>query len=175
MKIVVLQGSPRKAGHTVQMVEGFAKGAREAGHEVEIIPVADKKIGGCLGCMYCQNQGQGTCVQNDDMGPILDTLWQCDMVVIAAPIYYATLSAQMQVVIQRTYARGPVTAIKKSALIVSADWPGMFEAAAWQYKTAVVDYWQTEDMGIFTANMQEGEEASPAGLAKKLYEFGKAL
>ena len=49
MNIVVLSGSPRKGANTDTMVEAFAETAREAGHTVEVIRVAGKKIAGCLG------------------------------------------------------------------------------------------------------------------------------
>ena len=53
MNIVVLSGSPRKGANTDTMVEAFAETAREAGHAVEVVRVASKKIAGCLGCQYC--------------------------------------------------------------------------------------------------------------------------
>ena len=53
MNIVVLSGSPRKGANTDTMVEAFAETAREAGHTVEVVRVASKKIAGCLGCQYC--------------------------------------------------------------------------------------------------------------------------
>ena len=49
MKILVLNGSPHENGATVHMVNAFADGARESGHDVKVISVAHKKIGGCLG------------------------------------------------------------------------------------------------------------------------------
>ena len=67
MKIVVLNGSPRVNGNTAAMTKAFAEGAAEAGHEVEIVPVAKLKIAGCLGCEYCHTKGGGKCVQKDDM------------------------------------------------------------------------------------------------------------
>lgn len=53
MNIVVLSGSPRKGANTDIMVETFAQSAREQGHAVEVVPVARKRIAGCLGCKYC--------------------------------------------------------------------------------------------------------------------------
>ena len=65
MNIVVLSGSPRKGANTDTMVETFAETAHEAGHTVEVIRVAGKKIAGCLGCQYCFAH-EGVCVQKDD-------------------------------------------------------------------------------------------------------------
>ena len=70
MNIVVLSGSPRKGANTDTMVETFAETAHEAGHTVEVIRVASKKIAGCLGCQYCFTH-EGACVQKDDMADVI--------------------------------------------------------------------------------------------------------
>ena len=93
MKIVVLSGSPRKGANTDTMVEAFAETAREAGHTVEVIRVAGKKIAGCLGCQYCFTH-EGTCVQKDDMADVIESLKGADMVVFASPIYWFDITAQ---------------------------------------------------------------------------------
>ena len=66
MKVTVLVGSPRKGGNTELMVDEFVKGAKEVGHEVEKILLADKNVGGCKACEYCFAH-DGECVQKDDM------------------------------------------------------------------------------------------------------------
>ena len=93
MNIVVLSGSPRKGANTDTMVEAFAETAREAGHTVEVIRVASKKIAGCLGCQYCFAH-EGTCVQKDDMADVIESLKGADMVVFASPIYWFDITAQ---------------------------------------------------------------------------------
>ena len=87
MKIVVLNGSPRVNGNTAAMTKAFAEGAAEAGHEVEIVPVAKLKIAGCLGCEYCHTKGGGKCVQKDDMRKLYPLLEEAEMIVFASPIY----------------------------------------------------------------------------------------
>lgn len=91
MKILVLNGSPRPRGNTAAMVEAFAEGARESGHEVTVIPVCQKKIGGCLACEYCHTKGEGKCVQQDDMQEIYPVLEEAEMIVLASPIYLSQL------------------------------------------------------------------------------------
>ena len=54
-KILVISASPRKGGNSDLLCDQFAKGAREAGHEVEKIRLAEKKVGYCTGCYACQN------------------------------------------------------------------------------------------------------------------------
>ncbi len=52
MKILILNGSPKPNGNTAAMVAAFAEGARESGHDVQIVDVCQKKIAGCLACEY---------------------------------------------------------------------------------------------------------------------------
>ena len=105
MKIAILNGSP-KIGNTAAMVNAFAEGAKEAGHEVEILHVGKMKINGCLACEYCHGKGEGKCVQKDDMEQVMPAYKDADMVVYASPIYYFGMTAQLSAAIQRVYAIG---------------------------------------------------------------------
>ena len=69
MKIVVLNGSPRKGGNTEIMAQAFAEAARKNQNEVSVLDVASMNICGCLGCKYCWAH-KGECVQKDDMGKV---------------------------------------------------------------------------------------------------------
>jgi multimeric flavodoxin WrbA len=101
--IVILSGSPRKGGTTDRLVDALLTGAKEAGKSVSLFRVADLKIGGCLGCNHCFEE-QGVCVQKDDMLPILDALRKADAIVLASPVYYFGVTAQLKLAIDRTYA-----------------------------------------------------------------------
>ena len=59
MKIVIMNGSPRVNGNTAAMVEAFARGAKEAGHQVETVVVGTMKINGCKSCDWCHGAGKG--------------------------------------------------------------------------------------------------------------------
>ena len=104
MNILVLNGSPRPTGSTKQMVESFRQGAVSAGHQVSVVDVCRKHIGGCLACEYCHTKGHGTCIQKDDMQEIYDLLKSAEMLVIASPIYYHGLSGQIKCVIDRFHS-----------------------------------------------------------------------
>ena len=69
MKIVVLNGSPRKGGNTEIMVQAFADATKKT-NQVKILNVALMNIRGCLGCQYCWTH-QGECVQKDDISNLL--------------------------------------------------------------------------------------------------------
>lgn len=94
MKILVLNGSPRTNGNTAAMVNAFAKGAKENGHTITVVPVCKKKIAGCLACEYCHTKGAGKCIQQDDMQEVYPVLEEAEMLVVASPIYYFGFSGR---------------------------------------------------------------------------------
>ena len=171
MKILVLNGSPHSNGATTDMVTAFASGATEAGHEVQIINVAQKNIRGCLACEYCRTH-EGACIQKDDMQEIYPAILSADMVVFASPIYYFTLSAQLQAVIHRTYSIDIPKNVKKVALIMSSGSAYVYGPAIAQYYQSIVEYWDVENAGIFTAN---GKQNKSEEKRQELYSFGKSL
>ena len=79
-KVLILSSSPRKGGNSDILCDEFARGAIEAGNEVEKIRVAEKKLSPCLGCYFCRDHG-GRCVFNDDMADILQKIIDCDVLV----------------------------------------------------------------------------------------------
>ena len=128
MKIAVLNGSPRK-GTTTAMVQAFREGAEAAGHVVEEYQVGKMKIAGCLACEYCHTKGEGTCIQKDDLEKILPAYKEADMIVFASPIYYFTMSAQIEAAIQRVYCIGKPLKAKKAALLLTSGSPGVYDSA----------------------------------------------
>lgn len=158
MRVLVLNGSPHAHGHTSALVEAFAQGAREAGHEVEILQVGRMDIAGCLGCDACRRNG-GTCVQHDDEQRVYDALESADALVIASPIYHFMLSAQMEAAIQRTHAIGVPARPAKTALILNSGSDGVYDLAIGQWRRVFVDWMGMQDGGVLTAHgSQSGEE-----------------
>lgn len=102
--VLILSGSPRKGGNSDLLCDEFLRGAKEAGHNVEKIRIATKKIAPCSACYYCRDHG-GTCVQKDDMADILQKMIDADVLVLASPVYFYAINAQMKALIDRTVAR----------------------------------------------------------------------
>lgn len=117
--IVILSGSPRKNGNTNLLCRQFQQGAEEAGHSVRFIPLAEKRIGFCRACDVCMRSG-GACIQKDDMENILCAFQQADVVVLATPVYFYGVSAQMKACIDRTYPIWQHLGRKEVYYIVSA-------------------------------------------------------
>ncbi|MDO4280076.1 MAG: flavodoxin family protein [Peptococcaceae bacterium] len=159
MKILVLNGSPRPQGHTAAMVEAFAWGAEEAGHEVTVIDVCKKKIAGCLACEYCHTKGNGKCIQNDDMQEIYPLLESSEMIVFASPVYYQGFTAQLQCAIHRIYALDKPKGLKKTAMILSSGAPDVYDGIFFEYKKSFLIYLGLEDMGVVTQCSADNFEA----------------
>ena len=154
MNILILQGSPRANGNTAWMAEEYRKAAEAAGHKVTLADVAHKKITGCMACEYCHGKGNGACIQKDDMQQLYPLLAEAEILVLAAPIYYFTMSAQIQAAIQRIYNMNKPGKLKKMALLLSSYSPGVYDGAAGEYR-GIVSYWGVEDTGIVTARIDE--------------------
>ena len=102
-KILVISSSGRKGGNSDLLCDQFAKGAREAGHEVEKIRLAEKKVGYCTGCYACQKLHK--CVQNDDANELVEKMLAADSIVLATPVYFYSMNAQLKALIDRTVSR----------------------------------------------------------------------
>ena len=102
--VLILSGSPRKGGNSDLLCDEFLRGAVEAGHTVEKIRVAEKKIGYCNGCYFCEKSG-GVCAKKDDMAELLQKIIDADVIVLASPVYFYSIDAQLKTVIDRTVAR----------------------------------------------------------------------
>ncbi len=101
-KILVLRGSPRKNGNSAALAEQAVQGAREAGASIEEALLDRMSIRPCNACDMCRTKGQ--CVIQDDMQTLYPKLQEADAIVIASPIYYFTMSAQVKLCIDRWYA-----------------------------------------------------------------------
>lgn len=98
--ILILSSSPRRAGNSDTLCNEFMRGAKDAGHSVEKIFLRDKTINYCTGCSTCSLH-QKPCPQKDDMPEILAKMLDADIIVMATPVYFYTMSAQMKTLIDR--------------------------------------------------------------------------
>lgn len=102
--VLILSGSPRKGGNSDLLCDEFLRGALEAGNQAEKIFIRGKKIAPCSACYYCKDHG-GACAIKDDMAEILDKMQAADVIVMASPVYFYSIDAQMKAVIDRCVAR----------------------------------------------------------------------
>lgn len=117
--ILILSSSPRRGGNSDTLCNEFLRGAIDAGHTVEKIFLGDKKINYCTGCSTCSLRGK-PCPEKDDMPEILDKMVAADIIVMATPVYFYTMSAQMKTLIDRCCGRYTLITGKEFYFIVTA-------------------------------------------------------
>ena len=177
MNILILSGSPRKDGNTEMLVDAFAKGTMEH-HQVEIVSVRDYKVNPCLGCNACFMNDDHTCVQKDDMSAIYEKMSQADMLVIASPVYFYGISAQLKAVIDRFH--NPIRdtfRIKKMALLLvgAASLPELFDAILTEYNLCL-NFFNLEDAGkILVRGVKDKGDIKNTDTLNNAYIFGGSI
>ncbi len=118
MKVCIVNSSPRYGGNCDVLCQQFSNGARDAGHEVEVINLREKDIHPCIGCYGCRNTH--VCVRKDDMQEILPKLIEADVIVFASPVYFYSISGQMKCMIDRCIANHKAIVNKQFYFIITA-------------------------------------------------------
>ena len=177
MNILILSGSPRKGGNTDLLVEAFVKGASQK-HHVEVVSVHDYKVNPCMGCNACFKSESNSCVQKDDMPLIYEKMAVADMLVIASPVYFYGLSAQLKAVIDRFH--NPIRDtyhIKKTALLLvgAASLPELFDGILAQYRLCL-NFFKLENAGrVLVRGVKDKGDIRNTGALHEAFELGLNL
>ena len=176
-KIVVLVGSMRKGGNTDLLAQAFTEGASK-NNDVEIVSVADYKVNPCIGCNSCFTRKENSCFQNDDMSVIYEKLSTADIVVIASPVYFYGISAQLKAIIDRLHTpmRNKFKTKKLALLLVgAASLPNLFDSIKLQYQL-VLDYFHLEDVGmVLVRGVKEKGDIEGNDALNEAYELGLSI
>lgn len=178
-KIVVLNGSPRRNGNTSALIREFTKGAQEAGHDVTAFLLHDMEIKGCKGCWGGGKDPQNPCTIKDDMGQIYPAYIEADIVVLASPLYYWSISGQLKSTFDRLFAvaemdqnhRNPQ---KDAVLLMAAEGHGFDESVYWYERLMKHIQWRDRGRVLMGSVHQPGDAEGKPEL-KKAYELGKSL
>jgi multimeric flavodoxin WrbA len=102
MKVLGINGSPRKGGNTDAILKMAFEPLEEAGIETEIIRIGGARIRGCTACMACFRNRNGRCVIEDDMlNEVVAKFGSIDGIVLGSPTYYADVTSDMKAFIDR--------------------------------------------------------------------------
>ena len=143
MKFCILMGSPRERGNTASLLVPFLEECGAIGVETQLIPLYDRAVNPCLGCMTCQDAAGGPgCVQDDDFEEIFQTMADCDVIVLATPIYAFFCTAPMKALLDRAIYAGTknygrekgarLLAGKRLAAIATCGYPPEKGADLWE-------------------------------------------
>ena len=100
ISVLGIAGSPRRSGNSELLLDQFLVGAESGGAEVAKVLAARLKIAGCIECDRCWSDGR--CVVQDEFQDLYERLIAADIIVLATPVFFAGLPAQLKAVIDRS-------------------------------------------------------------------------
>ena len=129
MKLLAINGSPRKNGNTAQLLEKVVAGAVSANAQAEIVHLRELKFSGCISCFQCKEptgKSYGRCAVRDDLTAVLDKAHEADVIVLGSPFYFSTETAFMRACMERlwfqyylyTTQKPPLSPRKKAVALV---------------------------------------------------------
>lgn len=104
MKVLAINGSPRKTWNTATLLEHALQGAADQGAETELVQLYDLNYKGCVSCLACKTRGgaqYGSCAMNDDLAPLLKRIAVADALILGSPIYFGCVSGEMRSFMER--------------------------------------------------------------------------
>jgi multimeric flavodoxin WrbA len=104
LKLLAINGSPRKTWNTATLIKNALEGAARQGAETELVHLYDLTFRGCVSCFACKTLGgesYGRCAVRDDLKPILDKIPNADVLLLGSPIYFGSVTGEMQSFLER--------------------------------------------------------------------------
>ncbi|MHA7109499.1 flavodoxin family protein [Sunxiuqinia elliptica] len=100
MKVLAINGSPRKNGNTKLIIERVFHPLQEAGIETEFFQLGGKPVHGCTACGKCRQVKDGRChIKNDTINLAIEKMLEADAIILGSPVYFADVSAEMKALI----------------------------------------------------------------------------
>jgi len=174
--VLIISSTPRKGGNSEILCDEFARGATASGHFAEKINLRDKKISFCTGCGFCQAH-PGKCSQRDDMKDILEKMVAAEVIVLATPVYFYSMCAQLKVFIDRVCPRYTEISNKKLYLIATAadSSKSAFDGTIAGFRGFLDCLDNPEEAGIACgAGLHNLGDAKVSSTMKTAYEMGQA-
>jgi multimeric flavodoxin WrbA len=119
MKLLAINGSPRKKHNTAQLLEKVVQGAVSAGAEAELLHLIGRQYTGCISCFNCKKIGgkhYGRCAVRDDLTEVLDKAHAADAIVLGSPFYFSIESSFMRACMERLWFQYYLYSTKKAPL-----------------------------------------------------------
>ena len=178
-KILILNGSPRQNGNTASLTKAFTKGAEESGNTVTEFFVADMNISGCRSCYKGTKNPYDPCVIKDDMSKIYPEYVDCDVLVLASPLYYWNISSYLKTVFDRFFGvaecyPGLKNPFKETVLIMAAEGDG-FEQSIYWYDGMVKNVGWKNIGKILCGFVEHPGDTEGKIEISKAYELGKSI
>ncbi|HDP25903.1 MAG TPA: flavodoxin family protein [Deltaproteobacteria bacterium] len=182
-KVLVIMGSPRKKGNSAILAQKIARGAKSAGATVETLYLHGMNIEFCTSCFKCQKHGSKGCVIHDDMQQIYQAMLEADAWIIASPVYWFSMSAQIKAWMDRclaftTYAKDSFVG-KRIAIAMSYGGDDPFDSGCVNALRTFQDaygYVGAKIVGmVYGSAMKAGEIRLKESLMQSAEDLGKKL
>jgi multimeric flavodoxin WrbA len=178
MKVVSFLGSPRINGNTATLLDSVIKGMRDAGdiHNEQIF-LHEKNIKPCAGCNSCKKNDTGMCIVKDDMQEMYKLMGSADYIILATPIYWWTVSAQMKLLIDRIYGMNFKCGSKKIVLLMTyeGELPNSGPETTEKLFYEICEYLKMEAAGVLGVCTGKIEVRNNQSALSNGFEFGKKL
>ncbi len=119
MKVLAINGSPRKEWNTATLLKNALEGAASQGAETEIVHLYDLDFKGCTSCFSCKiknGKSYGKCAMKDDLTPILQKVADSDAIILGSPIYIGYVTGEMKSFLERLVYPYLVYDVERSSL-----------------------------------------------------------
>ena len=182
-KLVVLKGSPKENGNSSTLANQAIQGAIDSGAEVEEFFLHTMDINACDACDFCKGLEGGNCIVEDDMQQIYPKLIAADAILLASPVYWFTISAQLKACIDRWYAlegpEGYLLAGKRFGLVLAYGDSDPFNSGAVNAIRTIQDmcsYLEADLVGVVYGSAPDpGDIKKLPETLQKAYELGGKL
>ncbi|MDR0786184.1 MAG: flavodoxin family protein [Treponema sp.] len=101
MKVLAINGSPRRGGNTETLLKTVLGVCVDAGFETELYQAGGREVHGCKGCNWCR-ENKGRCIQNDWINELYPKMKAADAVILGSPTYFFDLTPETKAVMDRT-------------------------------------------------------------------------
>ena len=174
--ILIISSSPRKKGNSQILCEQFQKGAETKGHNVNLVRLMDLNIGFCRACDACM-KNDGNCILKDDMTDVLKLFQKSDVLVLATPVYFYGISAQMKTFIDRTYPIWQHLGKKEVYYIVAAGLGTDIIERSLGDITGFVEHLEEYKIAgkLYAPNLMEPGAVKELDVYQEAYDMGYAL
>ncbi|MDR0325456.1 MAG: flavodoxin family protein [Oscillospiraceae bacterium] len=173
--IMVVCGSSREFSNSALLAKALCDGAQSNDNFVETIYLSRKNIKPCIGCNYCRKKSKGKCFQSDDMQGLYALVEKSDIIVLASPLYFLTVSAQIKTFIDRLYCKHHAGTIveKKGVLLSTSGGPGSDMII--EYFEALCKLLNWENIGVITQGGMGRNAELREDKLKEAYALGENL
>lgn len=161
MKVIAINGSPRKDGNTYLALKTACDILNDQGIETEIVNVGNMNITGCKACGGCS--GKGRCVINDGFNEVADKAAAADGIIVGSPVYYAGINGTLKCFLDRLfYVHSSEMRFKPAAAVVALRRSGVTHT----YQT-IYNYFTISEMLITPTNYWPGVHGGAKGEAEQ--------